>query len=150
MQISFEQGVPDTTFGFGDFEAGVPETMFFGLFPLTAADVDIPSIIGPETIRSSKPQFIFQSLVPVRRYAKWKFHFKVQVYSDAGGVTLLNTVSSETTPDVFEYSSDNGVSWKPFPTSGLPREQYGSLVRVAIEAGPRTQVWIKLSVGADL
>ena len=108
---------------------------------------DAPTLAGPYQATSAKCPLTFTCPTPTGENL-WLLHFKVQVYADEAGTILISEVSSTTTPAAFEISLDN-ATWQPFPQEGIPREQYGCQVRVMAELGPRTEVWIKLSVGAE-
>jgi hypothetical protein len=105
-----------------------------------------PSIITTSPVNCSKPLIILKTSSPV---GDWYLHFKLSAYSDSGGTSLIATVDSSTNPELWEYSTDNGLRWYAFSTGGLPPAKYGALVRARLEVGPRTQVYIKASVGAE-
>ena len=110
---------------------------------------DPPVILEPQVARCAKPVSVLQSPIPTRARAKWRLHFRIQVYADEAGTQLISTVNSNTNPELFKYSLDNGLSWWEFPSTGLPKEQYGAYVAARCEVGPRKQVWLRASVGAE-
>ena len=110
---------------------------------------DPPVFIEPATARCAKPICILQSSTPSRARAKWRLHFRIQAYADQEGTQLISTVDSSTNPELFEYSTDAGLNWREFPIDGLPKEQYGTYIAARCEVGPRKQVWLKASVGAE-
>lgn len=107
-----------------------------------------PIIVGPNPIRCSKPMVVLQFQTPSGE-TDWLLHFKIKAYSEELGTTLISTVDSSLNPELFEYSTDGELSWAAFPSVGLPRNTYGSSVRARLEVGPRTQVWLKASVGSE-
>lgn len=126
-----------------------PYALDFSTAKLPLQQCDPPVIVEPYSARCARPMVILQAPVPARPRAKWRLHFRVQSYADEGGTQLISTIDSSTNPDLFEYSPDSGLTWRDFPIGGLPREQYGKLVRVRAEVGPRKQAWLKASVGAE-
>lgn len=107
---------------------------------------DPPIILGPMPIRCAKPMVVLQAPVPV---GNWLLHFKIESFSDAEGTIPIAVVDSSINPELFEYSTDGGLIWTAFPETGLPQDKYGALVRARCEVGPRQQVWLKASVGAE-
>jgi len=108
---------------------------------------DPPIILSPIPIRCAKPMVILQAPTPVG--APWLLHFKLESFSDTEGTIPIAVVDSSINPELFEYSTDNGLIWTAFPETGLPPDKYDSLVRARCEVGPRQQVWLKASVGAE-
>lgn len=82
---------------------------------------------------------------------QWRQHVKVLCYSDAGHTSLLDTKSSEDNPELFSYSADSGVTWRAFPSLGLPAVQYqaGVMVKVRIKTGRGTTAYLVPYVGAE-
>jgi len=151
------KGVPKTTaemknvdtFAEWDFMSvwGIDEGSSYPYFRWSRLNC-IPPIIVLSAIRCSEP--IITLLVSTPSDAvDWLLHFRIAAYSDAGGTLLISQVDSSTTPELFEYSTDGGLTWLAFPITGLPRTAYGSQVRSRVVVGPRTQVWLKASVGAE-
>jgi hypothetical protein len=114
-----------------------------------ALQSDAPALFNASIIRCAKPKVTIQTPIPTRPRAKWKLHFKILSYLDAACTQLITEVDSFINPELFEYSTDNGLKWIAFPTGGLSSLLYGSLVRARCEVGPRTKVWLRTAVGAD-
>lgn len=129
--------------GFG-FENGIYCT---GLIEIGIPDIKIPIILGPNPIRSARPTIMLKAPTPTDT-SLLLLHFKLESFADADGSVLIATTNSSVNPELFEYSTDNGVTWSSFPSNGLPSEAFGALVKAPVEVGPRTKVWIKASVGA--
>jgi len=87
--------------------------------------------------------------VPARARAKWRLHFRILSYSDEAGIQLISAIASNVNPELFQYSPDDGLTWREFPSAGLPKEQYGAYIMARCEVGPRQQAWLKASVGAE-
>jgi len=82
---------------------------------------------------------------------QWRQHIKVLCYSDTGHTSLLDTKSTEANPELFSYSADSGVTWRAFPSLGLPAAQYqaGVQVKVRIKTGRGTNAYLVPYVGAE-
>ena len=82
---------------------------------------------------------------------QWRQHIKILSYSDAGHTSLLDTKSTEANPELFTYSADSGVTWRAFPSTGLPAVQYqaGVQVKTRIKTGRGTTAYLVPYVGAE-
>jgi hypothetical protein len=97
-------------------------------------------ILRAPVITSSKPD---------KYPPRWRLHFKVDAYSDPEHIVLIESVSSQSNPEEFEYSTNHGATWRAFPPDGLPPAQYGSNVRVNLHCGRGAQAYIIPSFGAE-
>lgn len=103
-------------------------------------------ITDPTAARCAIPMITLQTPSPV---GAWLLHFKIEAYADAGGTQLLSTVDSSINPELWEYSTDQGLTWVAFPATGLPPKSYGALVRARVNIGPGLEAYLKASVGAE-
>ncbi|RJQ25434.1 MAG: hypothetical protein C4589_11225 [Peptococcaceae bacterium] len=126
------------------------DLMMFGMQSFTEK-----ATILDEKAACAKPVISLISPIPTAKFPEelgeldWRLCFKIQAYVDEAGTQLISTVDSSVNSELFQYSFDNGLTWRDFPANGLPKEQYGALVRARVEIGPRKQVWLKASVGAE-
>lgn len=107
---------------------------------------DTPSLLTT-SVGCAKPEIVLQSPIPSEE-DEHRLHFKVQAYADEAGTLKLDEVDSTLNPERFKYSPDNGTTWRDFLADGLPPEQYGALIKVRVDVGPRQKVWLRASVGA--
>lgn len=122
----------------------------FVFYLCTLPSEEVPFESDPPTfeyqqLKCSKPLIVMRS--PTPESDLW-LHFRIRAFADASGSQLISEVDSITAPERFQYSPDNGTTWRNFPADGLPPEQYGSLVKVRVDVGPRRKVWLRASVGA--
>lgn len=127
-------------------------TGFFDLVTTMTLTCNPPIILGPNPARCAKPMIVLQAPTPadpVGREAAWLLHHRIQSFSDAETAAKIVEVDSLLNPELFEYSTNQGLSWQPYPATGLPRDKYGALVRARCELGPRQKAWLKAGVGAE-
>ncbi|WP_089610096.1 hypothetical protein [Dehalobacterium formicoaceticum] len=148
--VTLTQGIFSPVMGYlnKEYRYTVFSDVSLGSSAITPFECSPPQLLEPFQATSAKCPIVFSCPTPAGVDPQWLLHFAVRAYADEAGTQLISEVLSTAAPWEFLISVDN-ATWQPFPGAGVPPEMYGCRIKVMADLGPRTGVWIKLSVGAE-
>lgn len=108
-------------------------------------NVKPPEIIKPKGRIYSQLQYVLmRAQLPGEDLP---IHFRVQSFVDEQCTMLVSEIDSQTAPYQFEYSLNNGITWRLFPAEGL-KGTGEILVRARMTIGQGAS-WLRASAGYE-